>query len=114
MSDLEKALEHITSQVKKYRTIGVDDGEALVSVLQQITTTLFYLEKERADYHTKFQSVINLLVLEGNSVARAENQAHVQVPEMYLLRHVMSSAYEVVGALRTQISWLKSEKSNIN
>lgn len=111
MSDFEKALEHISEQVKKYRAIGVNDGEALVSILQQITTTLFYLEKERAVYHTKFQEVINLLVLEGNSVARAENQAHIRVPEMYLLRHVMTSAYEVVGALRTQISWLKSERN---
>jgi len=112
MSDLEQALEHITNQIKLYRKTGVNDGEALVSILQQITTTLFYLEKERADYHSKFQDEINLLILDGNSVARSENQAHIKVPEMYLLRHIMSSAYEVVGALRTQISWLKSEKNS--
>ena len=113
MDNLQLALEHITSEITKYRQTSVDDGEALVSILQQITTTLFYLEKERAEYHTKFQDEINLLILEGNSVARSENQAHVKVPEMYLLRHIMSSAYEVVGALRTQISWLKSERNAI-
>ncbi len=113
MDNLQLALEHITNEIKKYRQVSVDDGEALVSILQQITTTLFYLEKERAEYHTKFQDEINLLILEGNSVARSENQAHVKVPEMYLLRHIMSSAYEVVGALRTQISWLKSERNAI-
>ena len=113
MDNLQLALEHITSEIKKYRQTSVDDGEALVSILQQITTTLFYLEKERAEYHTKFQDEINLLILEGNSVARSENQAHVKVPEMYLLRHIMSSTYEVVGALRTQISWLKSERNAI-
>ena len=113
MDNLQLALEHITSEIKKYRQTSVDDGEALVSILQQITTTLFYLEKERAEYHTKFQDEINLLILEGNSVARSENKAHVKVPEMYLLRHIMSSAYEVVGALRTQISWLKSERNAI-
>lgn len=111
MDDLQKALDHIINQVKKYRATGVDDGEALVGILQQLTATLFYLEKERAEYHTKFQEVINLLILEGNSVSRSENQAHIQVPEMYMLRHVMSSAYEVVGALRTQISWLKTERN---
>jgi hypothetical protein len=111
MSDLQKALDHIIEQVKKYRSTGVDDGEALVGILQQLTATLFYLEKERAEYHSKFQEVINLSILEGNSVARSENHAHIQVPEMYMLRHVMSSAYEVVGALRSQISWLKMERS---
>ena len=112
MSDLEKALEHIIENVRKYRSTSVDDGEALVGILQQLTATLFYLEKERACYHTKFQETINLFIWEGNSVSRSENQAHIQVPEMYMLRHVMSSAYEVVGALRTQISWLKTEKNN--
>jgi len=112
MSDLEKALEHITENVRKYRATGVDDGEALVGILQQLTATLFYLEKERAEYQTKFQETINLFIVEGNSVARSEKQAHKQVPEMYMLRHIMTSAYEVVGALRTQISWLKSERNS--
>ena len=111
MNDLQKALDHIIEQVKKYRQASTNDGDTLVSILQQLTATLFYLEQERAKYHTRFQETINLLILEGNSVARAENQAHVQIPEMYMLRHVMSSAYEVVGALRSQISWLKSERN---
>lgn len=110
MSDLEKALEHVTKNVAKYRATGVDDGEALVGILQQLTATLFYLEKERASYHDEFQNAINIGVLDGNSVSRAENEAHVKIPEMYMLRHIMNAGYEVVGALRTQISWLKSER----
>lgn len=111
MSDLEKALDHLTIQIKKYRETDVMDGESLVNILQQITATLFYLEKERSDIHDKFQNKINLLVLNGSTVARAENEAHKDYPEMYLLRHTMMSAYEVVGAIRTNISWLKSEKN---
>lgn len=113
MSDLEKALDHISIQIISYRTTGIMDGEKLVSILQQITATLFYLEKERSDYHVKFQKLIGSLVLEGNSVSRAENMAHVQIPELYMLRHIMNSAYEVVGAIRTQISWLKTERNAI-
>jgi hypothetical protein len=50
-------------------------------------------------------------VLSGLSVARAENEAHVKVPEMYLLRRVMDAGYEVIGAIRTNISYLKSERN---
>lgn len=112
MSELEKALSHITKNVKDFRNTDTLDGEKLVYILQQITATLFYLEKERADYHSKFQNTIHDLVLSGQSVARAENEAHVKVPEMYMLRRIMDSAYETVGAIRTQISWLKTERNN--
>lgn len=112
MTDLEKALAHLTEQIKLYRETDVMDGEALVNILQQITATLYYLESQRAMYHDKFQTIINQLVLSGSTVARAENDAHVQIPEMYKLRHIMTSAYEVVGAIRTNISWLKTEKNS--
>lgn len=113
MTDLEKALDHITKEIQKYRQCDIMDGEGLVNILQQITATLFYLEKERSTYHAQFQDTINRLVLDGNSVARAENEAHTKIPEMYMLRHIMSSAYEIVGAIRTNISWLKTEKNSI-
>jgi len=114
MTDLERALNHITDYIKKYRETEPNDGESLTAILQQITATLFYLEKERAKYHSTFQNTINKLVLNGDSVSRAENTAHVQVPEMYLLRRVMDSAYTCCDAIRTQISWIKSGLINTN
>lgn len=108
---MNEALNHITNQIKLYRQCDVMDGEQLIKILQQITATLYYLETERSKYHDKFQTIINNKVLSGSTVARAENDAHIEVPEMYMLRHIMNSAYEVVGAIRTQISWLKSEKT---
>lgn len=114
MSDFQKALDHLSAEIKRYRETDIMDGEGLVNILQQITATLFYLEKERANYHDLFQTKINELVLSGSTVARAENEAHKCYPEMYLLRHIMQSAYEVVGAIRTNVSWLKTEKNSIN
>jgi len=109
---MEKALEHITEQIQRYRATPVTDGDALIEILQQLTATLFYLEKERAKYHDKFQCRIGELILDGNSVARSENIAHKEIPEMYMLRHIMVSAYKVVEAIRSQLSWLKTEKHN--
>jgi hypothetical protein len=34
------------------------------------------------------------------------------VPELYRLRRIMESGYETSGAIRTNISWLKSEINN--
>lgn len=113
MQDLKKAIDHISEQIKFYRQTDVMDGNTLVSILQQLTATLFYLETQRAEYHDQFQRMTNQLILGGNSVSRAENEAHIKIPEMYLLRHIMSSAYTVCEALRSQISWIKNEKNNI-
>jgi hypothetical protein len=114
MKGFTDALEHISKEIKKYRELKTLDGEKLTTILQQITGTLFYLEKERANYHAKWQTVVHTLVLEGKSVSRAENEAHVQVPEMYMLRRIMDSAYEVIGAIRSNISWLKNERNISN
>ena len=111
-SNLFKALDNLTANVKEYRNTQITDGNRLLEILQQLTGTLFYLEKERSEYHTKFQNVINALVLDGESVARAENTAHKEVPELYMLRHIMSSGYDVVGAIRTTVSFIKLELNN--
>lgn len=111
-SNLEIALENITKNVKEYRACQITDGNTLLKILQQLTATLFYLEKERSEYHSKFQNEINRGVLSGESVSRSENEAHKLVPELYMLRHIMTSAYEVVGAIRTTISYIKIEINN--
>jgi len=112
MSNFEKALSHISEQMKEYRETEQNDGETMTRILQQISSTLFYLEKERAVYHESFQKTIHKLVLSGESVSRAENQAHVIVPEIYLLRRIMDSGYKVCDSIRTQVSWIKSGLNN--
>jgi hypothetical protein len=46
------------------------------------------------------------------SVARAQVEADVRYPELYELRRTMDAAYTVVNAIRTNISYLKSEIHN--
>jgi hypothetical protein len=114
MTDFDKAINHIGNQIKAYRECGINDGNQLVEHLKQISATLFFLEKHRAQVHKDWQAALNRLVLEGMSVSKAENETHVKHPEMYLLRRIMDSAYTTIDAIRTQISWIKSEKSNAN
>lgn len=113
MTALEQAVNHLSEQIIKYRNTPPDDGNTLVAINQQISSTLFYLEKERAKYHQTFQETINALVINGESVSRAENTANVKVPEMYMLRRIMDSAYNVCDAIRSQSSWIKSGLTNV-
>lgn len=111
---MKQALEHITDNIQEYRQMEVLEGERLNHLLQQITGTLFYLETIRSNFHHDYQSKVQECILGGDSVARATNKADVSIPEMYLLRHIMKSAYTCVDAIRSNISWLKSEKQNSN
>jgi hypothetical protein len=108
MTALESALENIDFYTKKYRECAQDDGNTMVECLKQISATLSYLENARAEYHKAFQAVINLQVESGDSVSRAENKAHVQVPQMYLLRRKMDAGYKTCEAIRSSVSWIKS------
>lgn len=112
MTDLEKALDQLSKEISDYRKCNFMDGNKIVEHCKQITGILFYLEKVRSDAHKDFQATLNRLVLDGYSVARAENEAHVKHPEMYMLRRIMDGAYEVVNAIRSNLSWIKMEKNS--
>ena len=111
MSNLQKAIDILSDNIMKYRQSQQVSGDEICEYMRQISGILFYLETERAMYHDSFQNKVNELVLAGDSVARSENKAHVEVPEMYKLRRIMDSAYSVLDAMRSQLSWLKQEKN---
>jgi len=111
MTAEQQAIKHIDECVKEYRQMEVLEGNRLNELLREISGTLHYLEGVRSEVHNEWQILVSKLVSDGNSVARAENQAHIEFPLMYLLRHKMNSSYEVIGAIRTNISYLKSERN---
>lgn len=106
------ALENMSDNIKLYRQMKTFNGDELLTILQQIVGTLHYLEGQRAEAYLTFTKRVNSYILEGMPVSKAESKANEDVPELYLLRHIMRSAYETVGAVRTTISYLKSEKQS--
>jgi len=113
MTDFEKALENIADNIKEYRGMKNLDGNRLNLILKELTGTLHYLEQFRSDVHNTFQISVKEFQGKGMSNAAAMNESHIKHPEMYQLRHIMNSAYEVVNAIRTNISWLKIEMQSI-
>jgi hypothetical protein len=114
MKDVVKQIEILTEYVKAYYDCDRTNGEDLMHLLQKITGTLFFLEHNRSKFHALYESKVFELVGKGNSVARAVNEANNEYPEMYQLRRVMDGGYRIVDAIRTNISYLKSEKQSVN
>ena len=112
MSDAVSQITLLNALVNEYYAAKELNGEKLNYLLQKITGNLYYLESVRSQQHDLFETMVHNLVKDGNSVARAVNQAHVEFPMMYQLRRIMDSGYRITDAIRTNISYLKSEKVN--
>jgi len=112
---MNETIETITNIILEYNELEIDktNGFYLNDCLQNLTTQLFYLETIRSKHHLNFEKIIHTEVSKGKSVARATNKANVEVPEIYHLRRLMTAGYRVADAIRTNISFLKSELNNI-
>lgn len=111
MKTHEDVITKMNNLVNRYHTMKVIDGNELAMILKDFVSALYYLETVRAETHDKFQKRVKELIAEGNTVSRSENLAHVEHPDMYRLRRVMDAGYEVVGAIRSNISFLKHEQT---
>lgn len=107
-----KQIEELNKYVNEYYKCNLQDGEQLSTLLQKITGLLYYLETVRAETHDLFETKVFNLVKEGATVARATNEANVAYPEMYQLRRIMDAGYKITDAIRTNISYLKSERQS--
>jgi hypothetical protein len=107
-----KALDMLSAEVKKYRELENLSGDELNKILQQIVGILFYLETEKTKYHDMWGVIVQRLINEDKSVARAEAEANTSIPELYTLRKITEAGSRVADAIRTNISWLKQEINN--
>lgn len=110
----QKEIEDLNQYVKEYYTCNLQDGNQLSKLIQKITGLLYYLETERSAIHDLYENAVFKLVKGGSTVSRAVNEANVLYPEMYQLRRIMDGGYRIVDAIRTNISYLKSEKQQSN
>lgn len=108
----QKQITDLNKFVNEYYSCNLQDGNKLSFLIQKITGLLFYLETERSKTHDLYENAVFKLVKSGSTVSRAVNEANVLYPEMYQLRRVMDSGYKICDAIRTNISYLKSEKQH--
>jgi len=109
----QKQIEDLSKYVNEYYVCNLQDGDQLSKLIQKITGLLYYLETERSATHDLYENAVFKLVKGGSTVSRAVNEANVLYPEMYQLRRIMDGGYRIVDAIRTNISYLKSEKKTV-
>jgi hypothetical protein len=109
-----KELEDLNRYVNQYYKCTLQDGNELNFLLQKITGLLYYLETVRSEVHNSYESLVFDLVKQKFTVARAINEANVAYPQMYQLRRIMDAGYKITDAIRTNVSFLKKERSNLN
>ena len=109
---MKATLDDIDAIIREYRKGNPAPGD-LVDMMRRLSADLAYLQTERSRAHEAWQATVFNLTKNGEAVNRAENQAHVAHPEMYLLRRVMEGGYKVLEAMRSQLSWIKKEMETI-
>lgn len=112
MNDPSDQIEKLNRYVNRYYNCNRQDGNELSLLLQKITAILYYLESVRSEIHDHYEIEVFSLVKGGHTVARAVNEANVKYPMMYQLRRIMDAGYKITDAIRTNISYLKSEKQS--
>ncbi len=102
---LEEALSEYNSIVDTYYGIGSDDCETISELAKNLSVILSYLSWEQHEAYKKWVAIIESSTLAYN---KSEIIAHYKVPELYMLRKVVKSGYEILNIMRSNISYSKS------
>ena len=113
---MEAILNKITGAILAYEELPdklvFEDKQTINGLMKNLSSNLFYLEKYRDQYARKFNSILHSHIKEGMAVSKAEIIAKEQVPEIYFLRRIMTSAYKALDSMRSNQSALKREEDN--
>lgn len=107
MKELNEVLEEINNSIDKYHTLQLKQVIEQSEILRSLTSSLFWLEKHRVEAHEKWNSTY--FKSQGKSGAAKEREADLKVPELYMIRRIMTGGYKVVDSIRSTISIHKKE-----
>ena len=90
-AEYKKVIARMNEIVNNYWKSDISNGNEIVDYMKQLSTSLYYLNSVRVEFHNLWQTEVKRLVDSGLSVSRAENEAHVKYKEMYELRRTNRS-----------------------
>ncbi len=111
---MEETLNRITEIIEEFNSSNNHNPQGLLDMGRNLSSNLFFLEKFRIEAHLNYETVIYSLKNQDWKINAAINEAKIKVPELYMLRRTMESAESVLGMIRTEISWIKTEMNNTN
>lgn len=103
---LEEALSEYRSIVDTYYGVGSEDCDAISELAKNLSVILSYLSWEQHVAHVEWVKIIENSTIAYN---RSENLAYYKVPQLYMLRKVVKSGYEILNIMRSNISYSKSK-----
>ena len=111
---MEETLNRITEIIEEFNSSNNHNPQGLLDMGRNLSSNLFFLQKFRIKSHLNYETVIYSLKNQDWKINAAINEAKIKVPELYMLRRTMESAESVLGMIRTEISWIKTEMNNTN
>jgi len=106
---MEELINRITKIVEDYNSSSDHHPQGLLDMGRNLTTSLFLLEKFRAEKHKSFEATVYSEKMNNQSVSSAINTANVKHPELYMLRRLMESAEKVSIQINTELKWMHAE-----
>lgn len=114
---MEELLRNITGIIQEYRNMEdrlvFDDVEHLSGLLKNLTSDLVFLEKYRDEQSRLYYATIYNLIngKEQMAATRAEKEAKYHHPDKRRLERFIHASNGVKDAIRTNISFLKTERN---
>lgn len=102
MKDLTEILTSISDNIDKLETLKLSFTQPRSEVLDSLSSDYFWLTEHRIKFNEDWMSVY--FNSKATSSAAKEREADMRVPELYKIRHMMSSTKLVIDSLRTSIS----------
>ena len=103
---MDKHLKRLTDAIQEYESGTYLTKERLRELLRTITGQIYFLTQ----YQIEAKNAHNSFLHEwGGPVTRGEIFAHQEIPELYMLRHILRSAQNVVQSIIMEISILNKE-----
>lgn len=106
MKNLEEILNNINEAVSNYEHLELIQTDRQSEALRKLTSNLFFLEKYRIDFYNLWNELYEMST--GSNAAK-EKQCDLKVPELYMIRRIMTSGYKVADSLRSTISTNRKE-----
>lgn len=101
MRKLEDILTEISNCIDRYQTCKLSFTHDQSEILRDLSTLLFQLSEHRVKFHEDWMQIY--FETSGSNPTK-EREADYQVPELYKIRHFMTSGYKVLESLRSTIS----------
>ena len=106
---MEESLSVISEVIEKYQSSGAISVDNLIVMLRRLVIHNLKL----AEYNTKYFNDYNaILYSHTGSVARAKIEADNEVPELRQTRKIMEAVKNVIFAMQSELSIIKSENKN--